>query len=135
MSLVPAATKPDLPRLSGEHARRLGFDHCGMARVEEIPELDHFEPWINAGKHGEMGYLATRNDSGELKRGSLGAAAPWARSVIVCALNYNSAPPYSTEVDRPRGWISRYAWFGEKEGLRHTDYHDAFLARLRQLES
>src|SRR5207249_2511990 len=54
-------------------------------------------------------------------------AVPWARSVVVCAINYNTAQPYSTEVnDSQRGWISRYAW-GE-------DYHDAVMAKLRVVE-
>jgi len=49
--------------------------------------------------------------------------------VIVCAINYNTAEPYSTRVnDRSRGWISRYAWSRE-------DYHEAVLRRLRQVES
>jgi epoxyqueuosine reductase len=55
--------------------------------------------------------------------------APWARSVIVCAINYNTAQPYSTQTgDANRGWISRYAWSRE-------DYHDAVLRRLRVVES
>ena len=73
---------------------------------------------------GEMGYLEARNSSGELKRASLANAAPWARSVVVCALNYNSDAPYSTHSgSTSQGWISRYA-FTER------DYHDAVLAKL-----
>jgi epoxyqueuosine reductase len=75
-----------------------------------------------------MKYLEARNEQGELKRASLRAVAPWARSVIVCAINYNTAEPYSTEVnDRARGWISRYAWSRE-------DYHESVLRRLRAVE-
>jgi epoxyqueuosine reductase len=49
--------------------------------------------------------------------------------VIVCAVNYNTAQPYSTQTeDATRGWISRYAWSRE-------DYHDAVLRRLRQVEA
>jgi epoxyqueuosine reductase len=49
--------------------------------------------------------------------------------VIVCAINYNTAHPYSTEVSDPgRGWISRYAWSRE-------DYHDSVLRRLREVEA
>jgi epoxyqueuosine reductase len=49
--------------------------------------------------------------------------------VIVCAINYNTAHPYSTQTrDAGQGWISRYAWSRE-------DYHDAVLRRLRQLET
>src|SRR5208282_4854776 len=54
--------------------------------------------------------------------------APWARSVIVCAINYNTAHPYSTQgKDASRGWISRYAW-------SRQDYHDVVLGRLRKVE-
>ena len=54
------------------------------------------------------------------------------RSVIVCAVNYNTAQPYSTEFsaaesreESPRGWISRYAW--------GTDYHESIGAKLEAL--
>ena len=67
--------------------------------------------------------------SGSLKRASLANVAPWARSVIVCAINYNTDHPYSTQVrDADRGWISRYAWSRE-------DYHDAVLRRLKRVEA
>jgi epoxyqueuosine reductase len=76
-----------------------------------------------------MKYMASRDDAGELKRSSLARVAPWARSVIVCAINYNTVQPYSTQTqDQARGWISRYAWSQE-------DYHDAVLRRLRQVEA
>src|ERR1700678_1512379 len=76
-----------------------------------------------------MKYLEARNDAGELKRASLARVAPWARSVIVCAVNYNTAHPYSTQAleETNRGWVSRYAWARE-------DYHDTVLGRLRRLE-
>lgn len=75
-----------------------------------------------------MKYLEARDESGRLKRASPETTFPWARSVIVCAINYNTAQPYSTEVHDPeRGWISRYAWSRE-------DYHDAVMRRLRSLE-
>ncbi len=75
-----------------------------------------------------MKYLEARDESGELKRAALSRVAPWARSVIVCAINYNTDHPYSTEVhNADRGWISRYAWSRE-------DYHDAVLRRLKQVE-
>jgi epoxyqueuosine reductase len=74
-----------------------------------------------------MKYMEARDDRGDLKRASLSRVAPWAKSVIVCAFNYNTAHPYSTQLDDPdRGWISRYAW--------SEDYHDAVLRRLKQVE-
>jgi len=109
-------------------AREAGFDLCGIAPVRQFREIEAFPAWIAAGRQGEMKYLEARDDAGDLKRASLARVAPWARSVIVCAINYNTDQPYSTEVQGPsRGWISRYAWSRE-------DYHDAVLQRLRGLE-
>jgi epoxyqueuosine reductase len=109
-------------------AEEAGFDLCGVAPAADARELQHFPAWIAAGHAGEMKYLEARDDRGDLKRSSLSRVAPWARSVVVCAINYNTAQPYSTQVhDANRGWISRYAW-GE-------DYHDAVLHRLKQVEA
>ena len=109
-------------------ARDAGFDLAGIAPVRDFNELAYFPAWIDAGHAGEMKYLEARDDAGQLKRSSLGVAAPWARSVIVCAINYNTAYPYSTQANDPtRGWISRYAWGRE-------DYHDSVLKRLRAVE-
>ena len=109
-------------------AQAAGFDLSGIAPVGPNPELAYFPEWIGAGHGGEMRYLESRNEAGELKRSSLQIAAPWARSVVVCAINYNSDQPYSIEHrDKSRGWISRYAW-GQQ------DYHDVLLSRLRTLE-
>ena len=106
-----------------------GFDLSGIASVAEFPELARFPEWIAAGHAGEMKYLESRDESGQLRRASLNSAFPWARSVVVCAINYNTAHPYSTEVNHPaRGWIARYAW-GQK------DYHDAVLRRVREVEA
>ena len=121
---------PDLPNRIKHLARDAGFDLCGIAPVRDFGELSVFPPWIADGKQGEMKYLEARDEAGELKRASLARVAPWARSVIVCAINYNTAHPYSTQVqpeNASRGWISRYAWAKE-------DYHDAVLHRLRHVE-
>ena len=121
---------PQLSQLSTlvkQAAREAGFDLAGIAPVHDAPELNYFPEWIAAGHAGEMKYMEARDEAGRLKRASLRHAVPWARSVVVCAINYNTAQPYSTEVnDSQRGWISRYAW-GE-------DYHDAVMAKLRVVE-
>jgi epoxyqueuosine reductase len=106
-----------------------GFDLCGIAPAADAPEHDHFPAWIAAGHAGEMKYLEARDERGDLKRASLARVAPWAKSVIVCAINYNTAHPYSTQMrDSDKGWISRYAW-------SRKDYHDAVLRRLQQVET
>ncbi len=118
----------DIRRTVKEAALAAGFDLCGVAPATDSQELEHFPEWIAAGRAGEMKYMESRDDQGELKRASLSRVAPWARSVIVCAINYNTANPYSTQVkDSSRGWISRYAWSRE-------DYHDAVLRRLKLVE-
>jgi epoxyqueuosine reductase len=110
-------------------ALEAGFDLAGIAPAADTAEHALFPQWIANGTAGEMKYLEARNDAGKLKRASLAVAAPWAKSVIVCALNYNTDQPYSTHAGTTtQGWISRYAW-----SLR--DYHDVLLAKLRSLET
>ena len=81
--------------------RRLTRDSSssGIAPVEDAAELEYFPRWIAEGHAGEMKYLAARDEQGRLKRASLANAAPWARSVVVCAINYNTAHPYSTQAE------------------------------------
>ena len=124
---VPSTT--DISLLIRRAALDAGFDLCGIAPADDSLELAHFPRWIESGQAGEMKYLAARDETGNLKRASLRYTAPWARSVVVCAINYNTSQPYSTEFhDSTRGWISRYSWGG-------GDYHDSVLRRLRQVES
>jgi epoxyqueuosine reductase len=121
-SLLPAAETAWIC----ERARLLGFDACGVAPAEKFPELEHFSDWLDRGYAGEMKYLA------DPRRGDPRNSMPGVRSLIVCALNYNSDLPYSTEIDNhkhtvgaPRGWISRYAW--------GDDYHEVLWAKLNAL--
>jgi epoxyqueuosine reductase len=120
----------DLPTRIKLCARAAGFDLFGIAPVRAFAELRVFPDWIADAKHGEMKYMEARDEAGELKRASLARVAPWARSVIVCAINYNTAHPYSNQTkieNASRGWISRYAW-------AHEDYHESVLRRLKQVE-
>jgi epoxyqueuosine reductase len=119
----------DLPTRIKQYARDAGFDLCGIAPVRSFAELDVFPVWIANRKHGEMKYLEARDEAGELKRAALHRVAPWAQSVVVCAINYNTEYPYSTVPlnDASRGWISRYAW-------GRADYHDSVMRRLRLVE-
>jgi epoxyqueuosine reductase len=123
------ASTGQMTSLVKEAAATAGFDLAGIAPVVDFPELGYFSDWVSAGHAGEMRYLESRDENGQLKRSSLRATFPWARSVVVCAVNYNTAQPYATQIEDPdRGWISRYAW-------SHEDYHDSVLRRLRTLES
>src|SRR5271156_3219707 len=93
-----------------EKASSLGFDLCGIVSAQKFPELAHTEDWLERGYAGEMNYLA------DPRRSDPQLAMPGIRSVIVCALNYNTNQPRSINVaaetahdSAPRGWISRYA--------------------------
>ena len=123
------ADNSELTSLVKRAARAAGFELAGIAPASDSPELQSFPEWIAAGRAGEMKYMESRDEQGSLKRASLSRVAPWANSVIVCAINYNTDHPYSTQAKDPdRAWISRYAWSRE-------DYHEAVLRRLKQVEA
>jgi epoxyqueuosine reductase len=106
-------------------AKELGFDLCGVVSAAKFPELERTEEWLSRGFAGEMKYLY------DPRRSSAQAAFPGIRSVVVCALNYNTDLPKSTDVHHlskdgePRGWISRYAW--------GQDYHEVLREKLTEL--
>jgi epoxyqueuosine reductase len=114
-----------------ERASALGFDLCGVVSAEKFPELARTEEWLGRGYAGEMKYLA------DTRRSDPRTAMPGVKSVIVCALNYNTAQPRSIPAAStkaradslsglseasPRGWISRYAW--------GSDYHEVLRKKL-----
>ncbi len=108
-----------------DQAKALGFDLCGVVRADKFAELQQMPEWLARGYAGEMKYLA------DPRRNDPQTAMPGIRSAIVGLLNYNTAQPLSTdpapprEDDKPRGWISRYAW--------GDDYHDVLRERLEAL--
>lgn len=99
-------------------AQRLGFLACGISKAgfleEEAPRL---ERWLQAGMHGEMGYMANHFD----KRLDPTKLVPDARSVVSLLLNYYP------EQQQPEGTykVSKYA-YGE-------DYHHVIKDKLRAL--
>jgi len=142
-------------------AAAAGFELCGIAPVEDFPELQRFPQWIADGHAGEMKYLESRDGAGQLRRASLNSVFPWARSVVVCAVNYNTAHPYSTQVGQaqtpapeglpiiaqrfsagncspnnssPKGTAEACGWISRYAWSRE-DYHDSVLRRLREVES
>lgn len=135
----------ELRELLSASAREAGFAAAGVARVpaadepESTTDAQRFAAWINQGRAGEMGYLARRDEHGELVRGALRRAMPWARSVVVCAWNYNAAGPRSiNDGSEATGWIARYAWMGlarADDTLGPVDYHDELMERLKRVEA
>jgi epoxyqueuosine reductase len=112
-----------------EEAKHLGFALCGVVRAEKFPELARSQQWLQRGFGGEMKYLA------DPRRSDPHSVIPGMRSVVVCALPYNTAAPRTSEALRgvrdrtgsneTHGWISRYAW--------GDDYHDVVSAKLEAL--
>jgi epoxyqueuosine reductase len=105
-----------------QHARTLGFDLCGVAPAEALPEAGRFREWLARGYAGDMGYLPRTAHLREDVRRVL----PSARSVIVTGTVYNTDHPYSVEVTNPaQALVSRYAW--------GDDYHEVIGRRLDSL--
>ena len=120
----------------------IGFAEAGIVALPHANnerDANRFTEWIRAGRSGTMQYLARTNDAQELLRAHVATPFPWARSAIVCLVNYNSAQPKSTDAAPPSaGWIARYAWSSriDADGQRRpADYHKVLLKRMRTLEA
>jgi len=106
-------------------ANEIGFDLCGISSIEGLGNTPRFETWLKRGYAGQMRYLH------DPRRADVLRVLPDARSVVVCALNYNAAAPASIEAaaqageDGLHGWISRYAW--------GDDYHSVIGEKLERL--
>ena len=152
--MATGAWTPELVLWLQKQALHAGFDSAGVTSVDvaesgagDQVDAERFAAWVAAGRAGEMDYLKRRDEQGVLLRSAVHVAMPWARSVIVCALNYNASGPLSIDRASPdTGWIARYAWSGsaqktvsnaaaEPDELVPTDYHDQLIGRLRQIES
>ena len=103
----------------------LGFDLCGVVPVEDLADLANLEEWLKRGYAGEMHYLR------DPRRLEISRVLPDAKSLVVCALNYNTGDLPSIEAVaeagrlEPRAWISRYAW--------GDDYHTVMGEKLELL--
>jgi epoxyqueuosine reductase len=104
-------------------AHEEGFALAGITSVEPSAHIDFYRSWVEAGRHGEMTYLA-RSDSVR-RRADLTETMAEARSCLVVAHEYGVADPPGVPEDRSRAVIARYA--------RGDDYHDVMLAKLERL--
>jgi epoxyqueuosine reductase len=95
-------------QLIKNEAKRLGFDYCGISKVEFLEEeAPRLEKWLKENKHGEMKYMENHFD----KRLNPRLLVEGAKSVVSLLLNY--FPEQKQNTDAPK--ISKYAY--------GTDYH------------
>lgn len=101
-----------------EFTRTLGFDYCGIAKAQQLPDdARKLEQWLNKGLHGTMHYMENHFDL----RIDPTKLVPGAKSVITLLLNYFPAQQQSGPAPR----ISKYA-YGQ-------DYHEVIRSKLRLL--
>ena len=119
---MPSGTATVSARLKAR-ALELGFSAAGIARVEPLDAIRHYEAWLAAGYHGGMGWLA--NDKHRARRADIRRVYPAIESVICVALSHE--PHADPQRDARLGRIARYA--------RGEDYHRVMRDLLRQLEA
>lgn len=104
-----------------ERCGALGFAKAGIAHLEPSEHAEHLRSWLDAGKHGSMGYLAEHVELRVKPAGMLEGA----RSAIVVADRYARRGDVDPPQPARRGRIARYA--------RAEDYHRVIKRRLHAL--
>jgi len=104
-------------------AKALGFDLCRFTDIDEAwPAAERLLDFVDAGRHGEMGWLAETAERRKHPR------AMWtdARSAIVLGVNYGpNTDPLAILGEPSKGAISVYA--------QGDDYHEVIKSRLKAL--
>ena len=92
---------------------------AGLAPADAPADAAHYPGWIDAGMHGEMGYLKTR----AAEREGIARWYPEAKTVLVLGFLYasNKAEPSVAG----HGKVARYA--------RLPDYHDSLKEKLIEI--
>jgi epoxyqueuosine reductase len=110
----------DITEQAKAKALSLGFDLVGIASAQRSGYSDYLRRWLDAGRAGEMRYLADRFE----ERTDPSVYLSGARSIICVGLNYFTSLASNDDVS-PRGRVARYAL-----GL---DYHEVIKPRLHAL--
>lgn len=118
-------------------AHRLGFDLVGVTTPDIPPHYGVYERWLTAGRHGEMGYLAT--ERARQRRADPRQILPECRSILLLGVRYSKSRAESSLSLRGRnprggqvegdsgiiGSVAAYAW--------GDDYHNVLPERLQAL--
>ncbi len=116
----PAAAKHRL----AARARQLGFDRIGVASIDIAEDEQHLLRWLDAGFHGEMGYMRRHG----LMRSRPQELAPGTIRVVSARMDYwprSSREPQAVLGDPEAAYISRYAL--------GRDYHKVLRGGLARL--
>jgi epoxyqueuosine reductase len=96
-------------------ARNLGFDYCGIARVQKLDDdARRLENWLNKGYQGAMQYMENFFDL----RVDPSKLVPGAKSVITLMINYFPSKEQSEQAPK----VSKYAY--------GKDYHEVIRKKL-----
>lgn len=108
-----------------EEARRLGFDAVRIARADVPLDADfaRYEAFVDAGMHGEMGWLAEAREV--RRRVDTPDVLEGAKSVICLARRYVRSEEDERNDPETARSIARYA--------RGRDYHNGLRKKLRKL--
>ena len=119
---MTTGSNPLVARLR-DRALAEGFSSVGICAPDAVPETaDRLKAFVEAGYHGQMGWMAERMHW----RGDASALWPEARSVIMLTENYSpDHDPLAVLAQTDRAAISVYA--------QNRDYHDLVKKRLKRL--
>jgi epoxyqueuosine reductase len=104
-------------------AHRLGFQLVGITTPDPPQHLDVFAAWLQAGRHGEMGYLAEPRSFG--RRADPRQILPECQAILVLGVRYPAPPEQREQSGRFHGQVAAYAW--------GKDYHEVLPSRLQAL--
>jgi epoxyqueuosine reductase len=105
-------------------ALQLGFDFAGITTPDPPEHFPVFAGWLEAGRHGEMAYLAS--ERARQRRADPRAILPECQSILVLGVRYDRPyAPAEGVATRLTGRVAAYAW--------GDDYHDVLVERLKAL--
>jgi epoxyqueuosine reductase len=121
------ATAPDFSALARDiraWGLELGFGEIGIADTGLEAEEAHLLAWLDAGRHGEMDYMARHG----VRRARPAELVPGTLRVITARLDYlapGARDAAATLADAGKAYISRYAL--------GRDYHKVLRRKLGRL--
>ncbi len=122
-----ASQQPDpaaIRDMLSQQARALGFAEIGISGITLDEDERRLNEWIEAGWHGDMGYMARHGS----KRSRPAQLLPGTLRVISARMNYwpaDARAPDEVLADHTRAYVSRYAL--------GRDYHRLMRKALQEL--